>query len=53
MTTLRRFAADDHGATAVEYAGLAAMVVTLLLVALQTIGVNVSSKLNVISNVLR
>ncbi len=52
MAILRRFATDDHGTTAVEYAGLAAMIVGLLLVALQTIGINVSSKLNVISNVL-
>jgi pilus assembly protein Flp/PilA len=52
MKTLRRFIADDSGATAIEYGLIAALVSVAAIVALSMLGDQLSNTFNHVSNML-
>jgi len=52
MQTLRRFLQDDTGATAIEYGLIAALVSVVIIVALTTVGDNLTSTFNAIGTAL-
>jgi pilus assembly protein Flp/PilA len=52
MQTLRRFLQDDTGATAIEYGLVAALVSVVIIVALTTVGDNLTSTFDAIGTAL-
>ena len=52
MKLLARFAADESGATAIEYGLITALISVAILATLQTIGVSMQSMYERISNFL-
>ena len=50
---LRAFAADESGATAIEYGLLVAGLALAILTAVATVGSNIGGTLNKVSNVLK
>jgi pilus assembly protein Flp/PilA len=52
MNILKRFAADESGATAIEYGLIAALIAVAIIVAATTLGGNLSSLFNNISTKL-
>lgn len=50
MTSMfKRFAADESGATAIEYGMIAALIAVVIIAALKTLGNNLGNKFNQIS----
>jgi pilus assembly protein Flp/PilA len=45
-----RFAADESGATAIEYGLIAGLIAVVIITAVQTLGTRISSKFNAIAN---
>src|SRR3954454_2418434 len=52
MQTLRRFLKDDIGATAIEYGLIAALVSVVIIVALTTVGTNLTATFDSIGTAL-
>jgi pilus assembly protein Flp/PilA len=52
-TSLQRFLASDEGPTAVEYAVMLAMIITVCMTAIQGLGANVFSKFDRAGDALR
>jgi pilus assembly protein Flp/PilA len=51
-TPLRKFAADESGATAIEYGLIAALISVLSVAVLTTIGTKLNAKFELVSNKL-
>jgi pilus assembly protein Flp/PilA len=50
MTSIfKRFAADESGATAIEYGLIAALIAVVIIGTLSTIGTNLNTKLNAVA----
>ena len=50
MTIFKRFAKDESGATAIEYGLIAGLISVVIIVALKTVGSNLTTKFNQISS---
>ncbi len=50
MTILKRFAQNESGATAIEYGLIAGLISVVIIVALKTVGGNLTTKFNQISS---
>lgn len=50
MTLLKRFAADESGATAIEYSLIAALIGVAIIAAVRTLGTTMSAKFAGITN---
>jgi pilus assembly protein Flp/PilA len=49
LKLIKAFAADDHGATAIEYGLIAALIAVVIITALTTVGTNLSATLDSVS----
>lgn len=47
-----RFAADESGATAIEYGLIAGLIAVVIITAVQTLGQRISNKFNAVANAL-
>jgi pilus assembly protein Flp/PilA len=52
MQTIRRFLADESGATAIEYGLIAALIAVAAIAAFQLVGTNLSSIFNTVATKL-
>ena len=50
---LKRFIADQSGATAIEYGLIAALIAVVIITALQLVGTNLNSQFNSVATSLR
>lgn len=50
MSLFKRFSRNDSGATAVEYGLIIALIAVVSVSTIKTIGVNINSKLSIISS---
>ena len=50
---MKRFAADESGVTAIEYALIASLIAVFIITAVQTVGTKVSTVFNEVSNTLK
>ena len=50
MSALKRFLADDSGATSIEYSLIAALIGVVIITATKKLGTSVSTKFNTIAN---
>jgi len=50
--SIKRFLVAEDGPTAVEYAVMLAMIITVCLVAIQAVGTNTNNKFNLVKNAL-
>lgn len=50
MSALKRFLADDSGATSIEYSLIAALIGVVIITATRKLGTSVSTKFNTIAN---
>ena len=51
--SIKRFVADDSGATAIEYALIASLIAVFIITAVQTVGTKVSTVFTEIGNTLK
>lgn len=51
-TLLNRFAADESGATAIEYGLIAALIAVAIISVLSTVGTNLNTKFNSVGQAL-
>ena len=49
-TMLKRFAADESGATAIEYGLIAALIAVVIITILTTVGTKLNAKFTAVSN---
>lgn len=49
MKTLRRFAADETAATAIEYGLIAGLIAVVIISSVKTVGTRISTKFNAIA----
>jgi pilus assembly protein Flp/PilA len=52
-TLLNKFAADENGATAIEYGLIAALIAVVCITALTTVGTNLSASFQSVATALR
>ena len=53
IAILKKFAADEGGATAIEYGLIAALISVVIITALTTVGSNLSTKFTSVATALR
>ena len=53
IAMLKNFAADENGATAIEYGLIAALIAVVIITALQLVGTNLSADFQSIATALR
>jgi pilus assembly protein Flp/PilA len=51
--SMRNFAADESGATAIEYALIASLIAVFIIVAVQTVGTQVSTVFSEVGSALK
>lgn len=51
--SIKNFAADDSGATAIEYALIASLIAVFIIVAVQTVGTKVSTVFGEVGSALK
>ena len=50
ILTIKRFAADETGATSVEYSLIAALIGVVIIAGVKKLGTNLSNKFSVVAN---
>ena len=53
VKVIRRFLADESGATAIEYGLIAALIAVVIITALTTIGTNLTTKFGSVASALK
>jgi pilus assembly protein Flp/PilA len=51
--SVKKFAADESGVTAIEYALIASLIAVFIITAVQTVGTKVSTVFNEVGNTLK